>query len=442
MKKISRSLPRLDDHALRERFTVLVANDRQTTAELLRCIDEIDRRKLWAEDACGSMFAWCMEFYHMSESMVSKRIRAARTARAYPLVFEMVERGELHLTGVTQLAAHLTEENHRAVLTRAKHLTMREIEHLVAELAPKPDVVSRIVKLPGRAAPMEGKQESMQPADGQRKTHTASTSSEADQLLPNESPGLQLSSAPEPVALPASATKTSGKRLGHVAPLSPRRFKVEITIGEETHDTLRQLQDLLSHQIPSGDPALVIERALEDLLEKTLKTKAAMTDRPRKAAPKRNVERSERVQTGRRAAGGATSQRSETTSGTRTRAIPAEVKRKVWQRDVGSCAFTDGKGRRCAQKRFVEYHHKVPYARGGEHQIENIELRCRAHNLLEAERDYGVAFMAAKRGQSRVSDVAPSYGTRSRTYFTGKSNRQQSSRPTIDEISAARISSG
>ena len=55
MLQTSRSLPRLDDQALRERFTALVANDRQTTADLLRCIDEIDRRKLWAEDACGSL---------------------------------------------------------------------------------------------------------------------------------------------------------------------------------------------------------------------------------------------------------------------------------------------------------------------------------------------------------------------------------------------------
>jgi hypothetical protein len=55
MKSTSRPLPRLDDHALRERFAALVANDRQTTADLLRCIDEIDRRKLWAEDACGSL---------------------------------------------------------------------------------------------------------------------------------------------------------------------------------------------------------------------------------------------------------------------------------------------------------------------------------------------------------------------------------------------------
>jgi len=451
MQNTSRTLPRLDD-----RFTVLVANDRQTTADLLRCIDEIDRRKLWAEDACGSMFVWCLEFFHMSEAMVSKRLRAARTARAYPLVFEMVERGELHLTGITQLAAHLTEENHRAVLTRAKHLTMREIEHLVAEISPKPDVVSRIVKLPRRAAPQDGAPPSAQIVESPLKAHSASASSEPDQLLPSESPGLQLSSGPEPISLPASPSQATGRRRGQVAPLSPRRYKVEITVGEETHDTLRQLQDLLSHQIPAADPALIIERALKELLKKTLKTKAAMTDRPRKATPKREIERNEKSQTAmrprlrercshrndgmskRRAEGVATSQPDETTSstsGTRTRAIPAEVKRKVWRRDGGSCAFTDGKGRRCDQRRFVEYHHAIPYARGGEHQIENIELRCRAHNLLEAERDYGVAFMAAKRGHTKVSEVTQPYATTSQAHFKGTPHRQQSARLTIDHIS-------
>jgi hypothetical protein len=333
MEKIARSLPRLDNHALRQRFTALVADDRQTTADLLRCIDEIDRRKLWAKDACGSMFSWCVEFYRMSESMVSKRIRAARTARVYPLVFDMVERGELHLTGITQLAAHLTEENHRAVLNRAKHLTMREIDHLVAELAPKADVASRIVKLPRRAAPIKINLESAEPGESPLQTAPVSASSLPEQLLPSESPGLQLSSGSEPVALAASPAKATGERLGHVAPLSPRRYKVEITVGEETHETLRQLQDLLSHQIPSGDPALVIERALEDLLKKTLKTKAALTGRPRKATPIRT-------------------ETTSSTFGTLTRAIPAKVKRKVWQRDGGSCAFTDGKGRRCDQRRF------------------------------------------------------------------------------------------
>ena len=58
------------------------------------------------------------------------------------------------MTGVYQLASHLTEENHREVLRRARHRSMREIEKLIAEISPKPDVPSSIRALPSRRASM------------------------------------------------------------------------------------------------------------------------------------------------------------------------------------------------------------------------------------------------------------------------------------------------
>ena len=84
----------------------------------------------------------------------------------------------------------------------------------------------------------------------------------------------------------------------------------------------------------------------------------------------------------------------------------------------------------------------MPYARGGKHQVENIELRCRAHNLLEAEHDYGVAFMAAKRGHTKSSDIVQPYATTSQAHFKGKPYREQSARPTIHQLNAERLSSG
>jgi hypothetical protein len=37
----------------------------------------------------------------------------------------------------------------------------------------------------------------------------------------------------------------------------------------------------------------------------------------------------------------------------------------------------------------VEFHHVVPFAAGGVADAKNIELRCRAHNLYEAELFFG-----------------------------------------------------
>jgi hypothetical protein len=95
------------------------------------------------------MFTFCMERFHMSEQVTAKRLWAARTARRFPVVLEMVARGELHLSAIHLLARHLTSENHVQVLGRARHKSSREIERLVAELAPRADVPSRIRAMPG-----------------------------------------------------------------------------------------------------------------------------------------------------------------------------------------------------------------------------------------------------------------------------------------------------
>ena len=77
-----------------------------------------------------------------------------------------------------------------------------------------------------------------------------------------------------------------------------------------------------------------------------------------------------------------------TSSVVRSRHVPAAVRRAVWKRDDGRCAFigTDG---RCAERGFLEFHHVVPFADGGETTSGNLQLRCRAHNAHEAREHFG-----------------------------------------------------
>ena len=74
------SLQQLDKHQLLRDFAGLVDKDRRGTAAMLAYIAEIDRRKLYLEDAFPSMFAFCTKRFHMSEAIAAKRIRAGRTA--------------------------------------------------------------------------------------------------------------------------------------------------------------------------------------------------------------------------------------------------------------------------------------------------------------------------------------------------------------------------
>ena len=145
-----------------------------------------------------------------------------------------------------------------------------------------------------------------------------------------------------------------------IKPRAPERFKVQFTVSRETHDRLRRAQDLLRHAIPDGDPAAIFDRALTLLLADLTRTKFAATDRPR----------------------------STPNAKSNSRHVPAAVKRKVWERDGGRCAFRGERGR-CGETGFLEFHHLVPFARGGPTTTENLELRCRAHNAYEAEQQFG-----------------------------------------------------
>ena len=119
------SLDRLTDDALLYQFGELIRQDHERSASLLRCIDAIDRRKLWAKYGHSSLFDFLVKRHHMSESTAGKRIGAARTARRFPALFEMVGRGEIHLSGIHRIKAHLTPENHERVLAQARHRTIR-----------------------------------------------------------------------------------------------------------------------------------------------------------------------------------------------------------------------------------------------------------------------------------------------------------------------------
>jgi hypothetical protein len=145
-----------------------------------------------------------------------------------------------------------------------------------------------------------------------------------------------------------------------VKPLAPERYQVRFTMSRDTHDKLRRAQDLLRHSIPDGDPAKIFDQALTLLLADLEKTKLAATARPRAG----------RV------------------ADARSWHIPASVRRAVWTRDGGRCAFTGAQGR-CEERGFLEFHHVQPYAAGGKAVLENVELRCRSHNQHEAELFFG-----------------------------------------------------
>jgi hypothetical protein len=245
-------LAHLSDDELLRRLASLLGDSRRTESDLVAHIGEAEERRLYAREASPSMFAYCTEVLHLSEAEAYLRINAARAAREYPAILEMLADGRLHLSGIAKLVPHLTCENAAALLARAAHRSKRQIEELVAEIAPRPDAPTVIRKLPERPNP----ELCMGP----------------DRVL---DPGVVLQLRPDGVGSTVTSTVASA-----IEPLAPARYKVQFTASAELRDKLERLQKL--SQVPSGDLAAVIEQAVTEKLERLERRRFAVTKTPRR----------------------------------------------------------------------------------------------------------------------------------------------------------------
>ena len=386
----------LSDDDLLHRLRTLARQSRRVDAELVAHIGEVDARGLYLEQARPSMHAYCVEVLDLTDAEAFLRITAARVARRCPLVLSMLADGRLHVSGVQRLAPHLTQDNHRSLLQQAAGKTRNQIEELVANLAPKPDVPAAIRKLPEprvdatgvapdlrpdlvapAASPVRGPQLGLAPAGS---AGSGGSASQATGQGPTLAPAL----APRPGSQ-LCPDRARPSRPPAVKPLGAARYKVEFTASAELRDKLRRLEALMRASKPGLDLAAVIEAAVTEKLERLEARCFARVKAPRKGL-------------------------AETDTRPRGRHIPAAVRRSVHQRDGGRCTFVDALGNRCTARHRLEFHHEgTPFGRGGDHSVGNIRLLCRSHNRYLAEKEYGAEVMQRYRqprdGASEVREA-------------------------------------
>ena len=342
-----RSLSHKSDQVLERDLATLVARDREMTANLLAHVVEVDRRKLYRPAGYPSLFAYCVGKYGMSEDMAFKRIRVARASRKFHAVLDAVEAGRLQLTGAALLAPHLTRENTDDLLGAAAGKTTERIRKLLAVRFPQRDLPTRVRAL----------------------ASTCSSQLVSKPVVPVEA---LASATPLELSAPQLAPEVMTPLRSRLAPLSPDRYALQVTVDAETYEQLRYAQALLGHAVPTGDVAEVLRRALKELVHRLEQNKFAKCVRPGRGRTSNDP-----------------------------RHIPAAVRRQVWQRDEGRCTFVSEAGHRCESRARLEFDHVEPLARGGLTSISGLRLRCHAHNQYEAERAFGEGFMRTRRERAR-----------------------------------------
>jgi hypothetical protein len=455
----------LPDGDLLSRIAALAGTERETTAELVAHLAALELRpSLYAALGYGTLFDYCTQALRLSEDAACTRISAARTCRSFPMVLDLLSSGAVSLTTLRLLKPHLTAENHQVVLARATHKRCEEIKALVAELAPQPDVPSSVRKLPSEPTPDPGSGPAL--IFEERTTSTAVVEVSPDGASPiGPHSGCPAGSTPTNGLLradmpPIRRAVAAGPRPA-VQPLAPERYRVQFTIGQDTHDKLRRLQALMRREIPTGDVAAIFDQAVDLMLEKVerakLGAKAPGSRRPATRKGSATYENRIRFKTdesggqeARVASTGATSPASrvaasaastdpasaastdpasaastdpastastEAVSATSTSAasaastdvirrlkptrhVPNRVKRAVWWRDRAQCAFVSAAGHRCTQRALLEIHHIQPHALDGPPTVGNLSLRCRRHNAYEAELVFGTRPGGGVRGEA------------------------------------------
>lgn len=308
----------LSDDELVNSARSTLTEEHNIIARSIAYLMEVEDRGLHLKLACSSMSDFCIRKLGMSEGKARRRITGAYIAKCFPCVLEAIADGRVCLSHVNRLRDHFTKENVEALLTDlATCRTRRQLNELVARLSPRPDVEETISELPDT----ETKEVAHSPP------------------LPRD----------------------------EVAPLSPGRYQLMLTIDGEELEALERLRDLLSHTHPDGKFKPIISSAIKKLLADVEKERSGPTEQTREVRAPRDA-------------------------GTITRATGREVHR----RDGARCAFVDAAtGERCPARAFLELDHRLARAHGGPGGPDNVRLLCQPHNRYEAELAFGREHVAA-----------------------------------------------
>ncbi len=155
--------------------------------------------------------------------------------------------------------------------------------------------------------------------------------------------------------------------------LSASLSKVQFTADEELLQLIERAKQLASGSLETGaEIKSVLKLALKEFVQRhEPKTRPDKLNREQKQKP-------------------ASLRAPEVTRETRSRYIPTGLKTQVRIRSKDQCEFVDqGTGRRCEQRQYLEFDHKMPFAKGGGHSFENLRHYCRTHNTFHAIQTYG-----------------------------------------------------
>ena len=399
-------------------LTRAISNERSATAALLGYLAEYEYRGLHLRDGYASIYAFLTLGHGYSEGAAARRSVVARFARANPEVLTMIAAGDLSLSVADVLARAVTRKeldprHIPAMLGRCKRKSKTEAEQLLAEFgvgARSPQSKERVRAVPVRAVPVETLQvnhvttssiKSIESLSSENSMTTGTSPASCPQDLVfaedknhelNQNNNLaSVEANDDGSALPLNPATSDA----HVPPERSIEFQVSLRFSADAMKHLRRAQYLLgTKNLASTIEALALTHnqrkdplAAKQGKQAKQKERSQPEDQASLTPPAESLINLMDTSADKPASKSTHKHRSPIT---RSRYIPAAVRRTVYQQSGGQCCYVNAAtGRRCREQRNLQIDHVKPYALGGTHEVQNLQILCRTHNLMRARDTFG-----------------------------------------------------
>ncbi|HXH32650.1 MAG TPA: HNH endonuclease [Bacteriovoracaceae bacterium] len=133
-------LTSLSDKTIHYDLTNLVRQEREILVKLLWHLREVDRRKLYCDHKCGSLFEYAVKVLKYSEGQASRRVTACRLLKELPELAPDIEKGFINLSQLNQAKSFFSDENitdpkkKKDVISLLKGKSIREGDMILGEL--------------------------------------------------------------------------------------------------------------------------------------------------------------------------------------------------------------------------------------------------------------------------------------------------------------------
>ena len=327
--------------------------------------------------------------------------------------------GALHASALSLLRKHLTPENAAELFELCAHRSARKAEELLAVRFPRPDVRDLVRRLTRFAIPEGVPAQARLTLDAERVSETMPTEVPPCEPSAPLQPALVASPSREPSTALGALGAPEATKSGRLQPLSADRFGVHFTADAGFRELLERVRGLAGHRLPSGDLMTLLKRGLEAYERELTKERFALGNKPRRSRGVAPAPSAPSVPPAPSEADLSATDRAKPQLSTRDssntnpkRHVPAAVARAVFLRDGQQCSYVSPDGRRCSARRCLELDHVHPWAESGESTIENLRLRCRAHNQRYARQYFGKFRVEAVVQRARRRRAAAEGGNR------------------------------